>query len=379
MRLTIALSRIPKHITANVPWKAAASQAHTENSSSRRRHKALSPIYSPRRSSPLVATYQPQTSRRPRTMADPVGDEAARGMEHLDLEDKVRDRSDRSQGRRGGRGGKGGGRGGGGGGAQGRDVQVSRALSRLLRHQAANAGIKLDGEGFAPLDQVLAWGPLKSLQVTLADVQSIVATNEKQRFALKPNPTPSATPAGEWLIRANQGHSIRLESSSLLEPVTLEQGNVPARVLHGTYFAFWPAIEASGGLRPMGRNHVHCSAGVPGEDDGVVSGMRGDAELLVEVDVEASLREGGVAWWRSDNGVLLTEGDAEGVLSSRFFKRVTGRKVDVGVLWEDGEKKADLPPGIKGRVPQGKGPRGPGGGGRGGRGGRGGPSRGSST
>ena len=156
MRLTIALSRIPKHITANVPWKAAASQAHTENSSSRRRHKALSPIYSPRRSSPLVVTYQPQTSRRPRTMADPVGDEAARGMEPLDLEDKVRDRSDRSQGRRGGRGGKGGGRGGGGGGAQGRDVQVSRALSRLLRHQAANAGIKLDGEGFAPLDQVVS-------------------------------------------------------------------------------------------------------------------------------------------------------------------------------------------------------------------------------
>lgn len=155
MRLTIALSRIPKHITANVPWKAAASQARTENSSSRRRHKALSPIFSPRRSPPLAA-HQPQASRKSKKMADPVGDEAARGMEHLDLEDKVRDRSDRSQGRRGGRGGKGGGRGGGGGGAQGRDVQVSRALSRLLRHQAANAGIKLDGEGFAPLDQVVS-------------------------------------------------------------------------------------------------------------------------------------------------------------------------------------------------------------------------------
>lgn len=220
----------------------------------------------------------------------------------------------------------------------------------------------------------LAWGPLKSLKVTLADVQAIVANSDKQRFSLKPNPvaSPSGSTAGggagDFLIRANQGHSIKVESSSLLEPVTLAAGNIPPRVLHGTYFAFWPAIVASGGLRPMGRNHVHCSAGEPGES-GVVSGMRGDAELVVEIDVEASLREGGgVAWWRSDNGVVLTEGGEDGVLSTRFFKRVTGRKVDVGVLWEDGEKKADLPAGIKGKIPQGKGPRG-GGGGRGGRGG----------
>ncbi|KND94827.1 tRNA 2'-phosphotransferase 1 [Tolypocladium ophioglossoides CBS 100239] len=302
-------------------------------------------------------------------MADSFEDESARGMAQLDLECKVRDRPGRQGGRRGG----GGGKGGGGGGGQERDVQVSRTLSRLLRHQAENAGITLDGEGFAPLDRVLAWGPLRSLKVALADVQAIVANNDKQRFSLKPNPetnpsgSTTTTNAGDYLIRANQGHSIKIESSSLLEPITLAAANIPPRVLHGTYFVFWPAIVESGGLRPMGRNHVHCSAGEPGEG-GVVSGMRGDAELVVEIDVEASLREGGVAWWRSDNGVVLTEGGEHGVLSMRFFKRVTGRKVDVGVLWEDGEKKADLPEGIKGKIPQGKGPRG-GGGGRGGRGG----------
>ncbi|PNY27689.1 tRNA 2'-phosphotransferase 1 [Tolypocladium capitatum] len=315
----------------------------------------------------LVSTPSAARHTTPRVgrMADSFEDESARGVAQLDLEDKVRDRDERQRGTRGGGRGK-----GGGGGRQGREVQISKALSKLLRHQADNAGIALDGEGFAPLDRVLAWGPLKSLQVTLADVQVIVSNNDKQRFSLKPiaetNPSGSAsTSAGDYLIRANQGHSIKVESSSLLEPVTLAAANIPPRVLHGTYFAFWPAIVASGGLRPMGRNHVHCSAGEPGEGD-VVSGMRGDAELVVEIDVEASLREGGVAWWRSDNGVLLTEGGDDGVLSTRFFKRVIGRKVDVGVLWEDGEKKADLPEGIKGKIPQGKGPRG-GGRGRGGR------------
>lgn len=56
------------------------------------------------------------------------------------------------------RGGGGGGRGGRGGGGQSREVLVSKALSKLLRHQAGNAGIKLDAEGFAALDEVVSDG-----------------------------------------------------------------------------------------------------------------------------------------------------------------------------------------------------------------------------
>lgn len=42
------------------------------------------------------------------------------------------------------------------GGGQKRQKDISRALSRLLRHQALNAGIKLDKEGYAPLDKVVS-------------------------------------------------------------------------------------------------------------------------------------------------------------------------------------------------------------------------------
>ena len=52
---------------------------------------------------------------------------------------------------------RGGGRGGRGGGGQSREVLVSKALSRLLRHQAGNAGIQLDAEGFAALDEVVSF------------------------------------------------------------------------------------------------------------------------------------------------------------------------------------------------------------------------------
>ncbi len=259
-----------------------------------------------------------------------------------------------------------------------------------------------------------------------------MADSAKQRFAMKPiggesgdNDDDDGDDPAAWLIRANQGHSIRLAPEGLHAPVTRGAGNVPAVAVHGTYFAFWDAIVAAGGLRRMGRTHVHFGTGLPPEEEdtsaaaagggggagrevevgeeeeedgeptgregrGVISGMRADAELLIFVDVEKSLRDGvgegggrGLKWWLSANDVLLTEGDADGVVPLKYFREVRGRRQGVGVLWKDGEKVADLPDGVVKRVPYGKtasggggSRRGGGGGvdggkGRGGRGGRG--------
>lgn len=38
---------------------------------------------------------------------------------------------------------------------QGREVAISKALSKLLRHDAIKEGLELDREGFAKLDQVV--------------------------------------------------------------------------------------------------------------------------------------------------------------------------------------------------------------------------------
>ncbi|KXJ94440.1 KptA family-domain-containing protein [Microdochium bolleyi] len=332
-----------------------------------------------------------------------------------DLDDaagRVEDRAlHGSGGKRGGGGGRGARRGGGAGGGRGgrnggadggnRDMILSKALSTLLRHQAEAAGVELDGEGFARLDQVFAWPRIRSLKPTVAEIKAAVADNAKQRFTLKRAPAASEQDnvdeddAKTWLIRANQGHSIKLASEGLHTRITLggsdgsEAGNIPPIVVHGTYFIFWPAILAAGGLKKMGRTHVHFGTGLP--EDGrtyasaqqshdiadeenapaikkVISGMRSDAELLIFVDVEQSLRDGGIEWWLSSNGVVLTEGDKDGVVPLKYFKEVRGRRQSVGELWRDGQKVADLPEGTVARMPHGKAP---GGGGRGG-GGRGG-------
>ncbi|KAI5859331.1 KptA family-domain-containing protein [Durotheca rogersii] len=312
-----------------------------------------------------------------------------------DFEDELAEAADRMV--EGGKGARGAGKKGGApAGGRNREVLISKALSTLLRHRALIAGIRLDTEGYAPLDRVMLWPRLRSLNPTLDDIRQVVADDAKQRFSMKPNPAASANHPSGWLIRANQGHTIAVAAEGMHTRLTLEAGNVPDVVVHGTYFAFWPAIEASGGLKRMGRQHVHFATGLPSsrpsaeggqdEDGGeggrereqakVVSGMRGDAELLVFVDVKRCLREEPrIRWWLSANGVVLADrdgsnvgdgdGDGDGgeeedaspalVVPLRYVTEARGRVQGVGVLWRDGEKVADLPPDVVARVPFGKG------------------------
>lgn len=254
---------------------------------------------------------------------------------------------------------------------------------------------------------------MKSLHVTFAELRTIVTSNDKQRFSLIPitegpssadPPASNATPTNDttppsgpssfpddpsaYLIRANQGHSITtVDSASLLAP--LSPASAPALCVHGTTAAAWPRILASGGLRPMGRNHVHLATGLPAGftplDDGattnsegekekkgeevvqapVISGMRNSSRILVYVDVGRAMGAG-VPFWRSANGVVLTEGGKDGVLGVEFFERVEDRRAGV-VLVRDGVVVGDGGvEGMKGDQEEGKGGRGGGGRRRGG-------------
>lgn len=88
------------------------------------------------------------------SMADPTTAPAEALADAASTEDQAQ-QGGRSRGggggaRRGGRGGR------GGQGPPTREVRVSMALSKLLRHKAVSAGITLDAEGFAELDKVVS-------------------------------------------------------------------------------------------------------------------------------------------------------------------------------------------------------------------------------
>lgn len=268
------------------------------------------------------------------------------------------------------------GRGGRGGDRQPlpRNVQISKKIAWLLRHGAEKEGLKLGEGGFVNVQDVLNNRNLRSFKVTFEEMRQIVAENDKRRFTMVPAstadgeevkgevngqmPLPSDHPK-DWLIRANQGHSLKVESEGLLQPINDE--DVPETAVHGTTHASWSLIVASGGLKPMERNHVHFASGLPSgfksiielDKDAVaapvISGMRQSSTVLIFVDVRKAM-DAGLKFWRSDNGVILTEGNEHGIVPLDSFKRVEDRTGE-GVLVEDGKlvKEAPASWGSKGR------------------------------
>ncbi|KIW06180.1 uncharacterized protein PV09_02663 [Verruconis gallopava] len=255
------------------------------------------------------------------------------------------------------------------GGPKSREEQISRALSKLLRHQAEKEGLVLGPGGYINLQEVINNRNIRSLKVTVPEIKAIVANNDKQRFKLIPvaeakssqcddyvdtaskadceNDDPS-----QWLIRANQGHSIKVDEEGLMEPITLD-GEIPSIVVHGTTSKAWPLILSSGGLKKMSRNHIHFAAGLPAgfasvtaaqeagnnaNKEPVISGMRNSSNILIYIDIAKALKSG-IKFWKSANGVILSEGNESGQIPIEYFKQVEDRR-GLAVIMKDGELKA---------------------------------------
>ncbi|XP_064359333.1 tRNA 2'-phosphotransferase 1 isoform X2 [Dromaius novaehollandiae] len=182
-------------------------------------------------------------------------------------------------------------------------VRLSKALSYVLRHGAVAMGLPMGPDGFVEVGALLRLPPFAG--VSEGDVRRLVAADPKQRFALR---------SGPLRLRANQGHSLQVPELELAALVTPEQ--LPPTLAHGTRRRCWAPIRA-GGLRPMGRTHIHLAPGLPG-DPGVRSGMRPDAEIAILIDGPRALADG-IPFFRAANGVILTPGDASGCLPPRYF------------------------------------------------------------
>lgn len=117
-------------------------------------------------------------------------------------------------------------------------TRVSKTLSWMLRHNAAECGLTVRADGFAPLAQVLAHAKLRGVPIAL--IEDIVAKCPKQRFSLSADEE-----TGDRLIRANQGHSgataAALDDEAMMTRVT-DASTLPICV-HGTYHSHWASIK----------------------------------------------------------------------------------------------------------------------------------------
>ncbi len=166
------------------------------------------------------------------------------------------------------------------------DIAISRLLSLVLRHRPDKIGITLDSAGWAQIDALLGCLADHGTQLTRDHLLAIVASSDKQRFAISDDGAR---------IRANQGHSLEVE-------LGVPPSAPPDTLYHGTAMRFLDRIRAEG-LRRGDRQYVHLSISEPMARQ---VGERHGKAVVLAVNARSMHAAGGL-FFLSENEVWLTD------------------------------------------------------------------------
>lgn len=162
--------------------------------------------------------------------------------------------------------------------------RTTKYLSYVLRHGPDTIGVTMDRHGWVRIDELIERSNRHRV-LTRSLIDEVVATNDKQRFAVSDD--------GQR-IRARHGHSVMVD-------LDLEPMQPPARLYHGTAVHNVPSILERG-LLPLGRIHVHLSA-----ERQTAADIAGPLECpkVLTVDAAAMAAEGH-QFLLSENGIWLS-------------------------------------------------------------------------
>ncbi|MGH8052144.1 MAG: RNA 2'-phosphotransferase [Arenimonas sp.] len=166
-------------------------------------------------------------------------------------------------------------------------TSTSKFLSLILRHTPEKIGLILDNEGWARIEDIIRLSRAHGTQLNLELIQTVVATNDKKRFAISDDGA---------CIRANQGHSLANID------LNMQRVDPPEFLFHGTATRFIDSIRTTG-LTPESRNHVHLSQD---HETAVRVGTRHGNPIVLVVRA-LMMHKAGFSYYRSENGVWLTD------------------------------------------------------------------------
>lgn len=170
--------------------------------------------------------------------------------------------------------------------SESRLTKISKYLSYHLRHAPEKLGLKVDQGGWVRVLDLLAAAKKDQFLISLEELTEVVDKNDKKRYSFDSTGT---------LIRANQGHSIKVD-------LQLQESLPPDILYHGTGHKTVESILQKG-LSKMSRHHVHLS---PDLDTAKKVGSRHGKPVVFAVNAK-KMQEEGHSFYCSDNGVWLVE------------------------------------------------------------------------
>ena len=168
-----------------------------------------------------------------------------------------------------------------------REIETSKFLSFILRHQPEAIGLTLDSEGWADIDDLLARANNSGRKLTRSILESVVQHNDKKRFTISDDGRR---------IRAAQGHSTQAVA------MTHAEKTPPEFLYHGTATRFLDSIRKQG-ILARSRHHVHLS---DNEQTAVGVGQRHGKPVVLRIRALAMVEQGW-KFYQADNGVWLVE------------------------------------------------------------------------
>lgn len=179
-------------------------------------------------------------------------------------------------------------------------INIGKYIALILRHKPETIGITLDEHGWANVNELIAGIQTQYPDFTMNDLEEIVRTDNKQRYAFNQDKTK---------IRANQGHSVSVD-------VELKEAVPPDVLYHGTAVKYMPFILRDG-LIPKSRLYVHLSNDV---ETATKVGQRHGSPIVLMINAK-KMHEDGYPFYLSENGVWLTKTVPVQYIATRNVRR----------------------------------------------------------
>jgi len=164
--------------------------------------------------------------------------------------------------------------------------KASKFLSYVLRHHPELINLNLDENGWTNVDELISKSTNDSQGFTFEELDEIVQTNEKKRFAFNEDKTR---------IRASQGHSIEIN-------LALIPQQPPEFLYHGTAQNNIESILEKG-IEKRSRQHVHLSQD---KETATKVGMRHGKPTILTIKTGEMFKDG-IEFYLSENEVWLTD------------------------------------------------------------------------
>ena len=177
--------------------------------------------------------------------------------------------------------------------------ELSKSLSSLLRHDAIKKGLCITDSGHIACDTILSLEQFS--QFTFADIEHVVANNNKKRFALK-------NQDGKWYIKANQGHTGEIAEIIKLEKIHTEITEPIDVIFYGATLDDYKKLY-SDGLKVTTRWNIEFN-------------LPKSPRILIYVNMELAMADG-IKFYMTDNGIIVSKGiGPDQMISIKYFTAV---------------------------------------------------------